>query len=64
MTDASFGIATAPQQVEYLLRAATRDAVGAALDAGLGHIVLSLRAPYPDGVARWVADEIITPWLR
>jgi hypothetical protein len=38
---------------------ATRSAVGAALDAGFSHLVLGLSAPYPDGVAQWVADEII-----
>lgn len=31
------------------------DAVG----AGFPHIVLGLPAPYPAGVARWVADELI-----
>ena len=33
----------------------------AAIDAGFSHIVLSLPAPYPDGVARWVADTVIRP---
>jgi alkanesulfonate monooxygenase SsuD/methylene tetrahydromethanopterin reductase-like flavin-dependent oxidoreductase (luciferase family) len=47
--------------VAYDDPAATRHAVGAALDAGFRHIVLSLQAPYPDGIARWVTDEIITP---
>jgi alkanesulfonate monooxygenase SsuD/methylene tetrahydromethanopterin reductase-like flavin-dependent oxidoreductase (luciferase family) len=37
----------------------TRDAIAAAAGAGFSHIVLGLPAPYPDGVARWVADEII-----
>lgn len=37
----------------------TRDAIGAAIDAGFRHIVLGLPAPYPAGVARWVADELI-----
>ncbi|MFG3642581.1 hypothetical protein ACGF3C_20205 [Micromonospora sp. NPDC047762] len=39
----------------------TRDAVGRAIGAGIGHIVLTLPAPYPAGVARWVADELIIP---
>jgi hypothetical protein len=30
-----------------------------AVDAGFGHIVLGLPAPYPADVARWVADEVI-----
>jgi len=38
----------------------TREAIGEALDAGFRHIVLGLSAPYPAGVARWVADELIT----
>jgi alkanesulfonate monooxygenase SsuD/methylene tetrahydromethanopterin reductase-like flavin-dependent oxidoreductase (luciferase family) len=38
----------------------TRDAISEALDAGFRHITLGLPArPYPDGVARWVADELI-----
>lgn len=37
----------------------TRDDVGSAVDAGFGHIVLGLSEPYPHGIARWVADEII-----
>jgi alkanesulfonate monooxygenase SsuD/methylene tetrahydromethanopterin reductase-like flavin-dependent oxidoreductase (luciferase family) len=41
--------------------AATRDAIRGALGAGFAHVVLSLSAPYPPGVARWVADELIGP---
>ena len=37
----------------------TRAAIAQALDAGFTHIVLGLAAPYPEGVARWVADEVI-----
>jgi hypothetical protein len=29
------------------------------LDAGFQHIVLGLPAPYPAGVAHWVASELI-----
>lgn len=47
--------------VSYDDPAATRAVVGAAVGAGLTHVDLSLGAPYPDGVARWVADEIVTP---
>ena len=50
--------------VSYENPATTRDAAAAAIDAGFTHIVLSLRTPYPDGVARWVADEIVTPSQR
>ena len=46
--------------VDYDRPAATRDAIGAALEAGFGHVILGVPAPYIDGVARWVADEVIT----
>ncbi|MZE80755.1 LLM class flavin-dependent oxidoreductase [Streptomyces xinghaiensis] len=45
--------------VSYDRPAATRDAIAEAAGAGFGHIVLGLPSPYPDGVARWVADELI-----
>jgi alkanesulfonate monooxygenase SsuD/methylene tetrahydromethanopterin reductase-like flavin-dependent oxidoreductase (luciferase family) len=47
------------QPVSYDDPGATRDSIAAAVDAGFRHFVLSLPAPYPDGVASWVADEII-----
>jgi hypothetical protein len=48
--------------VSYERSASTRDAIGAALDAGFRHITLGLPAePYPAGAARWVAEEIIAP---
>jgi alkanesulfonate monooxygenase SsuD/methylene tetrahydromethanopterin reductase-like flavin-dependent oxidoreductase (luciferase family) len=31
------------------------------IEAGFGHIVLAIRPPAPDNVARWLADEIISP---
>jgi alkanesulfonate monooxygenase SsuD/methylene tetrahydromethanopterin reductase-like flavin-dependent oxidoreductase (luciferase family) len=37
----------------------TRDAIAEATGAGFSHIVLGLAAPYPEGVARWVAAEVI-----
>jgi len=37
----------------------TRDAIGEAIGAGFAHVVLGLAAPFPDGVARWVADELV-----
>jgi alkanesulfonate monooxygenase SsuD/methylene tetrahydromethanopterin reductase-like flavin-dependent oxidoreductase (luciferase family) len=37
----------------------TRTAIRDARDAGFTHFVLSLPAPYPEGVARWLADEVI-----
>ena len=40
----------------------TRDAIAQAVDAGFAHVVLGLSAPYPAGVARWVADELVTAW--
>jgi len=35
--------------------------IAEAVDAGFRHIILMLPAPYPDNVARWVTDELITP---
>jgi hypothetical protein len=40
---------------------AVRDAVGEALEAGFRHVVLGLPAPFPEGIARWVAEEVIRP---
>jgi alkanesulfonate monooxygenase SsuD/methylene tetrahydromethanopterin reductase-like flavin-dependent oxidoreductase (luciferase family) len=37
----------------------TKDSIAEAIDAGFPHIVLSLAAPYPQNVARWVANELI-----
>ena len=45
--------------VSYDHPGTTRDAIAKATGAGFGHIVLGLPAPYPQNVARWVADEII-----
>ncbi len=39
----------------------TRAAIAEALDAGFRHVVLGLPAPFPPGVARWVADELVIP---
>lgn len=49
--------------VAYDDPAATRTAIGEALDAGFGHVTLGLPAPWPEGVARWVADEVVSPAL-
>jgi alkanesulfonate monooxygenase SsuD/methylene tetrahydromethanopterin reductase-like flavin-dependent oxidoreductase (luciferase family) len=38
----------------------TRDAIAEAVGAGFRHVVLSLPAPYPENVARWIADEVIS----
>jgi alkanesulfonate monooxygenase SsuD/methylene tetrahydromethanopterin reductase-like flavin-dependent oxidoreductase (luciferase family) len=37
----------------------TRAAIAEAVAAGFGHVVLGLPSPWPEGVARWVADELI-----
>ena len=47
--------------VSYDQPAATRDAIRGAVGSGFTHVVLSLPPSYPDGVAQWVADEIIGP---
>ncbi|MBN6042176.1 LLM class flavin-dependent oxidoreductase [Amycolatopsis sp. 195334CR] len=46
--------------VSYERPGETRAAIAEATGAGFEHIVLGLAAPYPAGVARWVADELIT----
>ncbi|HEX6450130.1 MAG TPA: LLM class flavin-dependent oxidoreductase [Trebonia sp.] len=53
-----------PLPVSYDQPGATRDAISKAIDAGFRHIVLSLPAPYPAGVAHRVADELIIPVLQ
>ncbi|MEH3154080.1 MAG: LLM class flavin-dependent oxidoreductase [Gordonia paraffinivorans] len=40
----------------------TRAAIEEAVGAGFAHVVLGLRAPYDDGVASWVAEELIRPF--
>jgi len=45
--------------VSYERPADTRAAIKEAVDAGFQHIVFGLSTPYPDGVARWVANELI-----
>ncbi|WP_405138054.1 LLM class flavin-dependent oxidoreductase [Nocardia sp. NBC_01388] len=47
--------------VSYDEPGTTRAAIATAIDAGFRHIVLGLSTPYPAEVARWVADELITP---
>ncbi|MGV9803238.1 LLM class flavin-dependent oxidoreductase [Mycobacterium sp. NPDC003449] len=49
---------SAALSVSYANPDETRRAIAAAVDAGFPHIVLVLPAPYPDQVARWVADEL------
>jgi alkanesulfonate monooxygenase SsuD/methylene tetrahydromethanopterin reductase-like flavin-dependent oxidoreductase (luciferase family) len=45
--------------VDYDRPAGTRAAVTAAAEAGFGHLVLSLRPPYPEQAASWVVREVI-----
>jgi alkanesulfonate monooxygenase SsuD/methylene tetrahydromethanopterin reductase-like flavin-dependent oxidoreductase (luciferase family) len=45
--------------VDYDRPERTREQIGEAAGAGFGHVVLGLPAPYPDGVAQWVTDELI-----
>ncbi|MER6129539.1 LLM class flavin-dependent oxidoreductase [Streptomyces sp. NPDC001795] len=45
--------------VSYDDPATTRATVDELVAAGMNHIVLNLPRPYPPGVARWLADEII-----
>jgi alkanesulfonate monooxygenase SsuD/methylene tetrahydromethanopterin reductase-like flavin-dependent oxidoreductase (luciferase family) len=48
-------------RVSYDEPGSTRDAIGEAIKAGFGHVVLGLPSPWPAHVARWVTDELITP---
>lgn len=45
--------------VSYEQASSTRDSIDEALVAGFTHQILMLPAPYPNGVARWVAEELI-----
>jgi alkanesulfonate monooxygenase SsuD/methylene tetrahydromethanopterin reductase-like flavin-dependent oxidoreductase (luciferase family) len=45
--------------VDYERPGNTRGKIAEAVDAGFGHVVLGLANPYPEGVAQWVADELI-----
>jgi alkanesulfonate monooxygenase SsuD/methylene tetrahydromethanopterin reductase-like flavin-dependent oxidoreductase (luciferase family) len=45
--------------VSYDQPGQTREAIAQAIDAGFGHVVLGLSAPYPERVAQWVADELV-----
>jgi len=51
-------------RVDYDRPAATADQARQAISAGFTHLVLSLPAPYPAGVARWLADEVISEVSR
>ncbi len=56
---------TITRSVQYIVAyddpAGDRKAIRDLIDAGLTHIVLSLRSPYPPQVAHWLVEEIITP---
>jgi hypothetical protein len=41
--------------------AAVRQVVARVIDAGFGHVVVAVRPPAPDNVARWLASELIRP---
>ncbi|GGL29901.1 LLM class flavin-dependent oxidoreductase [Phycicoccus endophyticus] len=42
---------------------AARETLERSAEAGVGHVVLVLPAPYPTGLPQWVADEVVTPAL-
>jgi len=48
--------------VSYVDPAGTVATVRALAAAGITHVALNLRTPFPPGVARWVADNIIKPF--
>jgi len=41
--------------------AASRDVIRPYIAAGATHIILSLRAPYPEGIVHRMAEEIAEP---
>jgi alkanesulfonate monooxygenase SsuD/methylene tetrahydromethanopterin reductase-like flavin-dependent oxidoreductase (luciferase family) len=43
--------------------ASARETLSQLASAGFSHFVLNPPAPYPDKVARWIADELIIPTL-
>lgn len=49
--------------IDYDNLAETRDAIRPYIAAGASHFVLTLRAPYPEGIAHRLAEEIIEPIL-
>jgi len=56
---------TVIRSVQLILQAddaaAARQTVAAVIGSGFRHIVLAVRPPWPDDVARWLADEVIMP---
>jgi alkanesulfonate monooxygenase SsuD/methylene tetrahydromethanopterin reductase-like flavin-dependent oxidoreductase (luciferase family) len=48
-------------RASYEQPAATRASIAEAIDSGFTHIVLGVPAPYPEGVAHWIAEELISP---
>jgi alkanesulfonate monooxygenase SsuD/methylene tetrahydromethanopterin reductase-like flavin-dependent oxidoreductase (luciferase family) len=46
-------------QISYEHPSDTRSSIAEAINAGFQHIIFSLRAPYPENVARWITDELI-----
>jgi alkanesulfonate monooxygenase SsuD/methylene tetrahydromethanopterin reductase-like flavin-dependent oxidoreductase (luciferase family) len=49
--------------VSYEDPAHTRAVIKELIDVGVTHFALNLITPFPQGVARWLADEIIAPVL-
>jgi alkanesulfonate monooxygenase SsuD/methylene tetrahydromethanopterin reductase-like flavin-dependent oxidoreductase (luciferase family) len=49
--------------ISYDDPASTRETLGQLVAAGFSHLVVNPPAPYPDGLARWVADELVIPTL-
>lgn len=49
--------------VDYEQPATTRDAIRPYLAAGVSHVILNLRPPYPEGIVRKLADEVVAPLL-
>ncbi|MFC7383280.1 LLM class flavin-dependent oxidoreductase [Sphaerisporangium rhizosphaerae] len=56
-------IRSAQMVADYDDPAATRGTALELIDAGVTHIALGLRTPYPEGVAHWATDHVIAPVL-
>jgi F420-dependent oxidoreductase-like protein len=48
---------------DYDNLAVTRELIHPYIEAGASHLILTLRAPYPDGIVRRLADQVVAPLL-
>ncbi len=57
--------ATIERSIQFLINpddlSASRDALRSFIEAGATHLILNLRAPYPEGIVHMLAEEIAEP---